>query len=277
MSHKAAYYQTSTANVHLIYHTLRSHPALSPVPDKQNSTALLEQHQNDSDYRQLLSEGLLAVLLPTDDLQNPCLRALVSEVFADLILGNFIGGRLCESVFIWGSICKACAVVQLRIGTTSWAFDKPEESKDRLERFGLLTTEKDGARQLKDGNNNLEISEIFWRIVQYAFFAFAALRMVFVAFVASSSLPSRGGSAGSPIPNRPVESTILPVAVQLQARLDQDSTKQPIISYQIWSTASHLVSLPSRMPWLAGLVSLLHWFALTGAGRVGDTDGRLDR
>ncbi len=106
MSHKAAYDQTSTADVHLIYHTLRSHPALSPVPDERDSTVVLEQHQNDSDYRQLLSEGLLAVLLPTDDVQNPCLRALASEVFADLVLGNFIGGRLCESVFIWEAFAK---------------------------------------------------------------------------------------------------------------------------------------------------------------------------
>jgi hypothetical protein len=54
-------------------------------------------------------------------------------------------------------------------------------------------------------------------------------------------------------------------------------SKRPMVSMKLWSCASQLVELDMRMPWLSGFASLLRWLALAGPGRVGDTDGALDR
>lgn len=52
---------------------------------------------------------------------------------------------------------------------------------------------------------------------------------------------------------------------------------RPILSMNLWSCVSHLLELDARMPWLSGLLSLLHWATLVGPGEVGNTDGTLDR
>ncbi|RYZ32624.1 MAG: hypothetical protein EOP01_00570, partial [Propionibacteriaceae bacterium] len=69
----------------------------NPVPTESVPSATVEQRENESAWRQLLVQGVLAVLLPTEDLENGCLRALVAEIFAEMILGNGISGKACES------------------------------------------------------------------------------------------------------------------------------------------------------------------------------------
>jgi hypothetical protein len=56
-----------------------------------------------------------------------------------------------------------------------------------------------------------------------------------------------------------------------------DQYKRPIISMSMWTCGSRLLALEQRMPWLTGLLSLLHWFAILGPGRVCEFDSRLDR
>lgn len=46
---------------------------------------------------------------------------------------------------------------------------------------------------------------------------------------------------------------------------------------KLWSCAAQLTDLNLRMPWLLGFISMLHNGALTGPGKVGETDGVLDR
>src|SRR5216117_635801 len=62
------------------YHSLHPHPALSPVPISLSPDAATEQQKNEAAYRRLLVQGVLAVLLPTEDLENGCLRTLVREI-----------------------------------------------------------------------------------------------------------------------------------------------------------------------------------------------------
>ncbi|KAI9684227.1 MAG: hypothetical protein M1829_003498 [Trizodia sp. TS-e1964] len=88
-----------------IYHTLHPHPALSPVPLPSNPISVLEQQQNDASYRRLLVQGALAILLPTEDLENSCLRTFVREVLSEMILGSGLG-KVCEGWFLWEAISK---------------------------------------------------------------------------------------------------------------------------------------------------------------------------
>ena len=84
-----------------IYHTLVPHPALTPVPRETDPSTILEQARNEESWRQLLVQGVLAVLLPTEDLENGCLRALVAEIFSDMILGNGVSGKACKPWLLW--------------------------------------------------------------------------------------------------------------------------------------------------------------------------------
>lgn len=55
--------------------------------------------------------------------------------------------------------------------------------------------------------------------------------------------------------------------------------KRPILQYAGFSVVSKLVSLRSRMPWLAGILALGRHQLVSGGvvGRAGDTDGPLDK
>jgi hypothetical protein len=54
-------------------------------------------------------------------------------------------------------------------------------------------------------------------------------------------------------------------------------SKRPIIKMKLWSCVSSLFDLDFRMPWLYGTISMLQWGALAGPGKLGNTDGMLDK
>ena len=74
------------------------------MPD--DASKALEQKENEAAYRQLLVHGVLAVLLPTEDLENSCLTALVGQIFSEMIIGNGIGGKASEPWLLWEGITK---------------------------------------------------------------------------------------------------------------------------------------------------------------------------
>lgn len=82
---QATSYDSLISDPRTIYHTLHPHPALSPVPTDMIPASVVEQRESESAWRQLLVHGVLALLLPTEDLENGCLRALVAEIFAEMI------------------------------------------------------------------------------------------------------------------------------------------------------------------------------------------------
>lgn len=61
-----------------IFHNLQPHPALGSSPDSERL------------YLKLLSSGILAVLLPTEDLQSNCERTFIREILSDLVLWNVV-------------------------------------------------------------------------------------------------------------------------------------------------------------------------------------------
>jgi hypothetical protein len=58
-------------------------------------------------------------------------------------------------------------------------------------------------------------------------------------------------------------------------RIDQN--KQPIVKMKMWSCAANLLDLDVRMPWLSATFSMLQHVALTGPGKLGSTDGMIDK
>lgn len=76
-----------------IFHNLQPHPALSSSPDSERL------------YLKLLSSGVLAVLLPTEDLQSNCERTLIREILSDLVLWNVVN-KLSEPWLLYDLIPK---------------------------------------------------------------------------------------------------------------------------------------------------------------------------
>ncbi|CAN9253731.1 unnamed protein product [Alternaria alternata] len=247
----------------------------------------LEQRESESAWRQLLIHGVLALLLPTEDLKNGCLRALVAEIFAEMILGNGISGKACEGWVLWEGITRIAEVLQTdATKEKDPQSDDPnaEQSLTRLERYGLLSphggTEVHPEERLDAGQNRhntpvVYTSGAFWAIIQYAFLAFTAVRAVILSLATLSSLPSRIATSEQSSVEAGSQSQT-PQAENIASRRPLEA-KRPVVSMGLWSCVAQLVELDVRMPWLLGFISMLHRGALAGPGRVGETDGVLDR
>ncbi|KAI9785162.1 MAG: hypothetical protein M1839_000800 [Geoglossum umbratile] len=249
------------------YHTLHPHPALSPVPLASSPGAITEQRNNDAAYRRLLVQGVLAVLLPTEDLENGCLRTLVGEILAEMVLGNGLGGKACEGWVLWEAITKV--VESLRGEITG-----PESSDDQRDvsvECPPISTE--GASIRGHTLNGASVTDFFWRVLQYGYMAFTVLRFLTVAFATTmSSLPA-SRDPSHPSHYRGVEnSQSAPSTAGTPPK--SPTRKRPILAMKIWSCVSRLLSLDVIVPWLKGMIALLQWGAISGPGRL---DGILDR
>jgi hypothetical protein len=201
----------------------------------------------------------------------------VAEIFAEMILGNGISGKACEGWLLWEAIGRIADILQtdhVQEEDPSSDDGAADEELSRLERFGLLQSQA----EVQSGSTSLPVADrsrhestimsasgLFWMIIQYAFLTIAT----------ASSLPSRSLTSG-PTPMEDSCQSHLPDA-ESQASTPLLAVKRPIVSMKLWSCAAQFVGLDTRMPWLTGFVSMLHYGALFGPGRVGETDGVLDR
>ncbi|KAI5288686.1 hypothetical protein KEM52_001063 [Ascosphaera acerosa] len=147
----------NTFRFRTVYHTLNPHPAFSPVPNNAPPTTsgcspTATQRERECQYRQLLSQAVLAVLLPTEDLENAPLRTILADILADLILGGVIADRLCQEYFVYQYLAKACDLIRQRVGPAPASKDadpaglangggdsaKPAAQPSQLLKFGLL-------------------------------------------------------------------------------------------------------------------------------------------
>lgn len=248
-----------------LYHELNLHPGLSPVPDAADPDTITEQSENEAAYRRLLANGSLAVLLPTEDLENSSLRALVVDVIADLILGNQISNRACEGWFIWETITKLAA----RVGKpqTDDTKSDPDTQISRLEKFGLLSNE-----EVVQPSASSPATTWAWNVLQSIYIGYLVLRFIVMGLfrVALNLDPPRSGGI-----------SIAPTASVNQKIHGIDSNevtgKRPVLDYRVCSMTSQILGVPWRMPWLSGLIALFQHLVLAGPGRLGETDGVLDR
>jgi len=83
------------ATVNDIFHSLQPHIALSASPESERM------------YLKLLSSGILAVLLPTEDLESECESTLIREVLSGMVLWNIVE-KMSEPHIIFEMITKVC-------------------------------------------------------------------------------------------------------------------------------------------------------------------------
>ena len=211
-------------------------------------------------------QSALAVLLPTEDLENACLRTLVADIVAESILGNAIGGKMCEGYFIWTSITKLVTMVKAQTKPKATGEEIEIDTRSRLEKFGLLS-ERSEATGPKTDSHRPVFAAVFWMLLQYGYMLFVALQFILQGLIAASSLSSRSASES----NTKVSSPSLGKSSKPLGPI------RPLLSYRILSLISVILDLPIRMPWLSGSLSLLQYRLVTGPFKLGATDGILDK
>lgn len=210
-----------------------------------------------------------------------------------MILGNGISGKACEGWLLWEGITRIAEVLQTdheKQGSSGLDDAHDEKPLTRLQRYGLLAStaeQQSGDESSTPPLANVEdngvipvrasVSGLFWSIILYLFLAGTAMRVIITAIATSSAWPRRSVTGiDGPISVEDDNESHYAQAHFHEKRRKAD-TKRPIVSMKVWSFASQLVELDIRMPWVSGLLSMLHYGALVGPGRVGDTNGVLDR
>ncbi|KAL1852819.1 hypothetical protein Daus18300_012063 [Diaporthe australafricana] len=245
-----------------IYHALCPLPHLSPIPDIDNPVTIFEQAENEVAYRQLLVQGVLTVLLPTEDLENECLTSLVGEILSEMIIGGVVAKKVSEPWMIWTGLTILSDVLRRR---------QKESRRSRLARA-------DSAGQ---GARGLSIPWLFWSFVHYIFALITFVRALVMTLATSRTLPSRGqvlplSKAELTRHNDGSEETTK-TSAHSSVESSSEVAKTPVLAFSIWSTVSDWLEMNKRMPWLCGNLSMAQWLAIAGPGRVAGFDGVVDR
>jgi hypothetical protein len=238
------------------------------------------QAENEAAWRQLLVQSVLAVLLPTEELENACLRALVTDIFSEIILKNIVMEMVCQNWILWKWIAQGAEAARAQTGMDGDSVVQPTRRRQlsltsrKLERFGLLgspdTDVSPGTSPRQSAQMSSSLSATLWSYVAYIFMAFGLVRNLVAAFVAAN----RGDESGQPNPASPSASSATPLsAVPPFSRVQ----KKAILDLRAWTSASQVLRLPERMPWLTGCCALAHHYLMNGPGKMGQTGGVLDR
>ncbi|KAK2004892.1 PXA domain-containing protein [Colletotrichum falcatum] len=247
-----------------VYHSLCPLALLSPIPRPEDPLSVSDQQGNEATYRQLLVQGVLAVLLPTEDLENDCLTSLVGQIFSELIIGNVLANRLSQPWLIY-----ECFIILTRV------FEKKEP--EPIEGVAGSVPAGSTSAAPRPVRRSWSIQGAFWSLVQWSFLAFTSVRLLTTTIAMSSSLPPRSGGdlnekheVTGQISN---SKTSNPVTSSSEAR----PVKTPIAAFKLWTCISDLIELDTRMPWLSGMLSMLQLGAMEGPGRVAGLNGAIDR
>lgn len=241
---------------HELYHSLCPLPSLSPVPRPDDPDSIDHQRENEAAYRQLLVQAALAVLLPTEDLENPCLTALVGQIFSELIIGNVVANKAAQPWLLFEGICILARV----LGEKKTRATERIVSGSHAPVIGLPAKARRG----------WSVQGFFLFIVRMAFLLITSIRLFFTTLVVSSSLPPRVS------PAEDAESVAAPEKAEGR-QLRHGTSKVPVLAFSIWSCAGNLTELGSRMPWLNGFLSLIQFGAIRGPWQLAGLDGPLDR
>ncbi|KAL2826850.1 PXA domain-containing protein [Aspergillus cavernicola] len=243
--------------------------SLSPIPDLSDTKSISHQQDNEATYRRLLVNGVLAALLPTEDLENACLRTLMNDILADLILGNEVSGKVCEGWFLWESTTKLLDVLsrEKHVGHGDNTAVTESSRPNRLQQFGLLSS-KNGENDCSSSTIQSQASSWIWHILQYAFLAYMTLRFIVAGLFRVASTPPVALTSRPSLPGSLVD--------ELPTKYGHIG-KRPVLGYRLYGMLSQLLDIPQRMPWLGGLLALFQYLIVAGPGRVGDTGSVLDR
>lgn len=224
------------------------------------------QCANEAVYRQLLAQEVLAVLLPTEDLENVCLRTLVGDIVADLILGNQISGKVCEGWFLYESVTKLLDAGGRQPARQDDTTTTGPLKHDQLQKFGLLSPKEDFQNHYSS-KAALPMPDWVWNVLQFVYLVYVTLRFIVTGlFRVATTSPAPSASTAIPGGRAP---EVFPSC--------NPPGKRPALDYRVCGMVSQLLDLPSRMPWLGGLLALSRYLILAGPGRLGDADSVLDR
>ena len=264
-----------------VYRSLNPHPALAAAATSDSSEQDLAKAQAEHEriYRQLLIQSLLAILLPTEDLENASLRTLVSDVIADLLLGQIVAERVSQAWFLQQNISKIILLLKHRTEVTAPNATDQTDARSRLEKFGLLTFNADAPPHHSPAPHQSKFGLAFWSAVQYAYLAVLFLRYIVVGLSHARHLPLRFSPKRR---FRPGISTV-PPSLTSEGQLESDvlilplAPPRPVLTYRSWTAISTFLDLSTRMPWLAGSLALCQHLLTSGAGRLGSPNSFLDR
>ena len=227
------------------------------------------QTHNEAVYRQSIVQGALAVLLPTEDLENACLRTLVADVIADAILSNSIGGKVSESWFIWSNVSKVVKAIKAYTEPRAKVQEIEAASRGRLEKFGLLADKRNDEKLTRpQKKGRAAVSAVLWHILQYGYFFYVATRFLIHGLWLAYHAPPRSFTTSHTSPISPI-----PKSFHAEAR----KPLRPILAFRSFAMLSAVTDLPQHMPWLAGALSLIRHQLLFGPLALGATDALLDQ
>ena len=265
----------------MVYHSIRPHRALTPLPDTPAN--LSEQRDNEIAWSQLLVTGILPFVLPPEDLENPCLHVLVSEVVSEMIVHNAICGKGSEAWVILEGVTKLIHSLLPSSPIGKSPADDTLANTNRLEQFGLLSSaegpQRNDLQDAQRGQQNM-ITHMFWTTLNLLSIAWLLLRTLAISLMHESSIPARSFRGGMKQTSDKVSVTAVDAQAQPsphEALFDQHADPRPVVSMRAWSCISKLTLLEYRMPWTFGFLSLLHWLSLQGPGKLCRTNGALDR
>jgi len=246
---------------------------LTPIPDSPDDLA--DQQENESAWCQMVVNRALALLLPYDEHQNPCLQVLVSEILAEMIFHNGICGKACENWLLWEGVTKVIYVLRPDLVPAQPVDQQPV---NQLKQFGLVSKDED-ATKAKPGRRPFDaLSQGFWDLMQSLWLAWGMMRSAVLLLMQASSLPARTTNAQySKLDNIADVTSNLDVSSAEEQRLSAASQNIPILGMALWTCLSKLAHLQERMPWLTGTLSLVQWLLLYGPGQVCCTNSRFDR
>ena len=164
-----------------IYHALRPHHALKPIPDSPDELA-------ESAWCQMVVNRALALLLPYDEHQNPCLQVLVSEILAEMIFHNGICGKACENWLLWEGVTKVIYVLRPDLVPAQPVDQQPV---NQLKQFGLVSKEEDSTHPKTSRHWFETLNQGFWALLQSFWLFWITMRSAVVALMQASSLPAR--------------------------------------------------------------------------------------
>jgi hypothetical protein len=264
---------SAAAYIASIYHAMRPHIALSPLP-VDDATTLAEQ-ENEDDWSQLLVGRIMPLVLPPEDLMNPCLDVLVSEIFSEMIVHNGVLEKATPPWLLWDGITKAIYTLRPTIQPRREPTASPT---DRLDQYGLLSSAEGGKNEPSHHTTRRLVDSTisgFWTFLQYAVLGWSLLRVFVAALMHARSIQPRPPLANAKHETREKRELDL----EEGASLDHPHAVQPkpVVAMKVWSCLGQLTRLQDRMPWLFGLVSLIQWLSLYGPWQLCSINSALDR
>ncbi|PHH54214.1 hypothetical protein CFIMG_003037RAa [Ceratocystis fimbriata CBS 114723] len=244
------------ANSRQIYHSLFPSPAMAPVPETDNPESISTQVKNEVIYRKLLVQGMLAVLLPTEDFQSSCLTSLVGEIISESIIGNIVSNKISQPWMLWEIMGILCSNITRKEIPSKDKKKRRKETPDVSPQLDPIPMPAAPSEPKRWSFPWMMITLVQWGVALYSI-----IRGVIHGFMTARKLPSRARHQAYVEPSKG----------------SSGSMKVPIITWKLFTCAGTWIEIDERMPWLSGNIALLQWGLLKGPWNIGAFDGVLDR